>query len=159
MRIRQAVRRTSHRGSLSCRSRDRPSDLAHVPARDGPGRDRSFPISAGCRACSRGGAVLPRFMVLSTQSIQEIRPRSAADVYNNAILPYATGLAPSALTYSVTWQTSNSPTRAISTSIPPGLPMRNTVTVTVTYTWGPSLYKVGTLPLSSTSTSVVPMFY
>jgi Flp pilus assembly protein TadG len=84
---------------------------------------------------------------------------TAADVYNNAIKPQAVGLDLNAITYSVSWNTSNSPTRANPSSTPPGAPIANTVSVTVTYTWTPYLYKVGSLGLTSESTSTMPMSY
>ncbi len=67
-----------------------------------------------------------------------------ADIYNNAILPMAVGLNPSSLTYSVAWNTTNSP-------------YNNSVIVTVKYQWTPDLYITG--PLNLTSTSVMPMSY
>ncbi len=82
---------------------------------------------------------------------------TAADIYNNAILPMAIGLSPSKLSYSVTWNLSNSPTYANPGSNPPGAPMQNLVTVTVTYQWMPELYIAG--PINLTSTSVMPMSY
>ena len=71
-------------------------------------------------------------------------PATAADIYNNAILPMAVGLNPSHLTSSVTWNATNSP-------------YNNSVSVTVTYQWTPDLYITG--PLYLTSTSVMPMSY
>ena len=73
-------------------------------------------------------------------------PATAADIYNNAILPMAVGLNPSHLTPppSVTWNATNSP-------------YNNSVSVTVTYQWTPDLYITG--PLYLTSTSVMPMSY
>jgi Flp pilus assembly protein TadG len=82
---------------------------------------------------------------------------TAADIYNNAILPMAVGLTPSNLTYSVTWNTSNSPTSPNPNSNPVGLPLDNTVSVTVSYQWTPELYLTG--PFNLTSTSVMPMSY
>jgi len=80
---------------------------------------------------------------------------TAQDVYNNAVLPMAVGLNPSNLTYSVSWNTSNSPNHA--NPNPPGQPVYNSVIVTVTYQWTPDFYITG--PLSLTSTSVMPMSY
>ena len=76
------------------------------------------------------------------------------DVYNNAILPFATNLDLSQLSYSVTWNTSNMPYH---TTADYEKPMANTVTVTVSYKWFPEAYFVGPITLSSTST--VPMSY
>jgi Flp pilus assembly protein TadG len=82
---------------------------------------------------------------------------SASDVYNNAILPMAVGLDTSALTYSVTWNTKNSPTSYNPNSTPPGEPIYNDVIVTVNYQWSPEFYITG--PLTLTSTSKMPMSY
>jgi hypothetical protein len=79
---------------------------------------------------------------------------TAQDVYNNAILPLATSLDLSQLTYSITWNTSNMP-YTVSTDYEN--PTGNTVTVTVNYKWFPEAYLVGPFTLSSTST--VPMSY
>ena len=73
-----------------------------------------------------------------------------ADVYNNAILPAATAMNPSKLSYSVTWDASNMPLDA-TTSV--GTPTGNTVTVTVSYQWFPEVYLIGPYTLSSTSTA------
>ena len=76
---------------------------------------------------------------------------SAADVYNNAILPMAVGMDTSILTYSVTWSDSGkSPVVASTTSDPPGQPVGTTVTVTVSYVWS---------GVTVSSTSVMPMQY
>jgi Flp pilus assembly protein TadG len=82
---------------------------------------------------------------------------TATDIYNNAIQPMAIGLNTGSLSYSVTWNTSNSPTSYSSTSTPPGAPVNNSVSVTVTYSWTPELYVAG--PINLTSTSVMPMSY
>jgi len=63
---------------------------------------------------------------------------TAADIYNNAILPMAVGLTPAQLTCVLTMTS-------------------NTATVTVTYPWTPDLYITG--PLNLTSTSVMPITY
>ncbi len=76
------------------------------------------------------------------------------DVYNNAILPFATNLDLSQLSYTVTWNTDNMPYHTTSEY---EKPVANTVTVTVQYNWIPEAYFVGPLTLSSTST--VPMSY
>jgi hypothetical protein len=88
---------------------------------------------------------------------------TAADVFNNAIVPMAVGLNTSNayLTYSVTWtKTTPSgppPTYYNPNSTPPGEPIDNYVTVTVTYKWVPEAYVAG--PINLTSTSVMPMSY
>ena len=87
-------------------------------------------------------------------------------------LPMAVGLNSSNLTYQVQWGTavsgswvwtswvssSNSPPTSYNpNSTPPGEPLYNSVSVTVTYQWTPDLYITG--PLNLTSTSVMPMSY
>jgi Flp pilus assembly protein TadG len=79
---------------------------------------------------------------------------TAQDIYNNAILPQAGALNTSKLTYSVTWNKTNSPVSATNDY---EKPTGNTVTVTVTYTWMPEWFLVGPINLSSSST--VPMSY
>ncbi|MEK7214075.1 MAG: TadE/TadG family type IV pilus assembly protein [Chloroflexota bacterium] len=81
---------------------------------------------------------------------------TAADVYNNAILPLAVGLDTSKLTYTVVWSDSaQTPAVASTTSNPPGQPVASTVTVTVNYAtvdfWGAAIRLSGT--------SVVAMQY
>jgi len=82
-----------------------------------------------------------------------------ASIRSNAIVPMAVGLntSTSDLICTVTWNTSNSPTSYNPNSTPPGDPLRNTVSVTVTYKWKPWLYIGSTLSLTSTST--MPMSY
>jgi len=82
---------------------------------------------------------------------------TAADIYDNAILPMAVGLNTSNLTYSVTWNTTNSGTSYNPNSTPPGEPVYNSVSVTVTYPWVPEMYIIG--PINLTSTSVMPMSF
>ena len=82
---------------------------------------------------------------------------TGASIRSNAILPMAIGLNPNNLTSSVTWNTTNSPTSVNPNSTPPGWPLQNTVSVTVTYQWTPELYISGPISLSSTST--MPMSY
>lgn len=74
---------------------------------------------------------------------------TAADVYKNAILPYAVNLDPSHLSYTVTWDTDNMPYHMTADY---EKPVANTVTVTVHYTWLAGPYQVGSITLSSTST-------
>jgi Flp pilus assembly protein TadG len=78
---------------------------------------------------------------------------TADSIYTNAILPYATGLDTSKITYSVTWNTSNAPARSATVN---GQSVRvaNTVTVTVNYNWVPEAYLSG-ITLSSSSTAVM----
>lgn len=82
---------------------------------------------------------------------------TATTIMSNAITPMAVGLDPNKLTCTVTWNTSNSPTSYNPNSAPPGEPLQNTVSVTVTYQWKPWLYITSTLNLSSTAT--MPMTY
>ncbi len=76
------------------------------------------------------------------------------DIYNNAIVPFATNLDLSQLSYSVTWNANNMP---YSVNNDYETPTNNTVTVTVRYNWFPEAYLVGPIVLSSTST--MPMSY
>lgn len=78
---------------------------------------------------------------------------TAADVYNKVILPQAAGFDPNKLTYSVTWNTSNS---QFHTTTVNGVTAKtaNTVTVKVTYNWIPEVY-LGGVTLSSTSVSTM----
>jgi Flp pilus assembly protein TadG len=67
---------------------------------------------------------------------------TAADVYNNAILPMAVALDPSQITCNVTWNPNNTP--------------GSSVTVTVSYHWIPEAF----LPsMNLSSTSMVPVIY
>jgi Flp pilus assembly protein TadG len=65
---------------------------------------------------------------------------TAADVYNNVILPKAVALNPSQLSYNVAWTPDNN--------------VGSKVTVTVTYHWVPEAF-LPSMNLSSTSTVVV----
>jgi Flp pilus assembly protein TadG len=77
------------------------------------------------------------------------------DVYNQVIAPNATGLDLSKLTYSVTWNTSNSPYHMATVN---GLQVKvaNSVTVSINYQWIPETF-LGATNLSSTTVSV--MYY
>lgn len=79
---------------------------------------------------------------------------TAADVYNQAILPGAVGLNSEQLSYSVTWDKNNQPLW-VNNNVE--TPIGNKVTVTVTYTWIPEMYLVG--PYTLTSTSTAQMLY
>ena len=83
---------------------------------------------------------------------------AAADVYREAILPQAPGMA-GGLTYSVTWDRSNAQTHTVLVTDGGGQKQvatrTNFVSVTVTYTWNTGLF--GTIPV--TATSVSPMSY
>jgi Flp pilus assembly protein TadG len=78
---------------------------------------------------------------------------TAQDVYNQVISPKATALNLSHLTYSVTWNTSNSPYH-MATVNGQQIKMANTVTVTINYQWIPEAF-LGGKTLSSTSVSVM----
>jgi len=96
---------------------------------------------------------------------------TAADIYNNAILPMAVGLNTTYLSYQVQWGTdvsgswvwtswdssAKSPISYNPNSPPPGEPQYNSVSVTVTYQWTPDFPITG--PLNLTSISVMPMSY
>jgi Flp pilus assembly protein TadG len=75
------------------------------------------------------------------------------DVYNQVIAPNATGLDLSQLTYSVTWNSSNSPHHSATVN-GQQVNVANTVKVTVTYQWVPEAF-LGGITLSSTSVSVM----
>lgn len=78
-----------------------------------------------------------------------------ADIFNNAIAPYAVGLNAAGLSSTVSYNASNSPYR---TSIVSGniVATGNTVSVTVTYRWMPEAFLGG---ITLQSTSVMPMAY
>jgi Flp pilus assembly protein TadG len=67
-------------------------------------------------------------------------PATAADVYNNVILPKAVALDPKQLSYSVTWNPDNE--------------RGSSVTVKVTYHWVPEAF-LPSMNLSSSSTAVM----
>jgi Flp pilus assembly protein TadG len=78
---------------------------------------------------------------------------TATDVYNNVIKPEAVALDLSKLTYSVTWNTNNSPyhTTIVNNQL---VGVSNTVTVTINYQWVPELF-FGGVTVKSTSVSVM----
>jgi Flp pilus assembly protein TadG len=78
-----------------------------------------------------------------------------ADIYDNAIKPYAAGLSLSKLSYAVSYNAENSPATA---GIKNGdvVTTGNTVTVTLSYAWVPEAFLGG---MTLTSTSVMPMSY
>jgi Flp pilus assembly protein TadG len=73
---------------------------------------------------------------------------TAADVYNNAILPRAGGLDTTQLTYTVTWLDAGQMPTYTGGS---GLIVPNQVTVTVNYSWVPQLF-LGSMTLTGSST-------
>jgi len=79
-----------------------------------------------------------------------------ADIYNNVVLNMEAGLDPSQLNYSITYTTSNTPFHVTLDTNNNVIPIQNTVTVTLTYQWGPEAF-LGGITLSSTS--VMPMSY
>jgi Flp pilus assembly protein TadG len=78
---------------------------------------------------------------------------TATDIYNNAIAANNVSLDLSQLQSTVTWNTDNRPYHTI-VSNGTVVPVTNTVTVTITYTWIPEAYLGG---VTLTSTSVTPM--
>jgi len=97
---------------------------------------------------------------------------TASTIYTNSILPMATGLNTSNLTYQIKWGTAVSgkwvwtewdsandpaPTSPNPSSNPAGQPLYNAVRVKVTYQWMPQIYVTG--PINVSSTSVMPMSY
>jgi Flp pilus assembly protein TadG len=93
--------------------------------------------------------------VHGTQYAKDTKNTAAAptDVYNQVIAPNATGLNPAKLTYSVTWNQSNSPYHTATVN-GQQQNVANTLTVTVTYQWIPEAF-LGGVTLSSTSVSVM----
>jgi Flp pilus assembly protein TadG len=84
-----------------------------------------------------------RYASVRGASYQQTTGKSAAtaqDIYNNAILPKASGMVPGNITYNVVWSPNNQP--------------GSTVTVTINYEWVPTAY-VGTIQMSSTSVMTV----
>jgi Flp pilus assembly protein TadG len=75
------------------------------------------------------------------------------DIYNNAIKPYAVSLDLTKLTYTVSYNTSNSP-GTVGVQNGDVVNMRNTVTVTIQYYWVPEALLGG---ITLTSTAVMPM--
>ena len=80
---------------------------------------------------------------------------AAQDVYNNVIAPKAVSLNLNKLTYSVVWNSTNSPSNTVIVN-GASVQVANTVTVTVNYQWIPEAYLV---PMTLTSTSVCNMSY
>ena len=78
---------------------------------------------------------------------------TAQDVYNVVIAPNAATLDLSKLTYSVTWNTSNSPYH-VATVNGQQVKVANMVTVSITYHWIPETF-LGAVNLSSTTVSVM----
>jgi len=103
------------------------------------------------RDAARWASVHGTHYALDTHS----QAATAQDVYNQVIAPNATGLNLSKLTYSVTWNTSNSPYH-MATVNGQQVKVANTVTVSITYQWIPEAY-LGAINLSSTTVSV--MYY
>jgi Flp pilus assembly protein TadG len=106
-------------------------------------------VSRLARDASRWASVHGTQYALDTKNTAA----TATDVYNKVISPNAAGLDLTKLTYSVTWNTSNSPyhTATVNGS---QVNVANTVTVTITYQWVPEAL-VGGVNLSSTSVTVM----
>ena len=79
------------------------------------------------------------------------------DIYNTAIAPNMVILDPNKLTYSVTYNTSNSAARTSSAN-GQVIATQNTVTVTISYQWIPEAFWKGS-GITLSSTSVMPMSY
>jgi hypothetical protein len=95
--------------------------------------------------------------VRGTEYAKNVSGATAAtpeDIYENAIKPKIVGLDLSKVSYSVTWNSTNSPSTVTDSY---EAPTGNTVSVTVTYKWFPEWFLIGPITLSSTST--VPMAY
>jgi Flp pilus assembly protein TadG len=107
-------------------------------------------------ACAREGARYASVHGAQYQRETGQAAATAADIYTNAILPMAVGLDADQLSYTVTWNTSDAPARVNPNSNPPGQPITNTVSVTVSYNWIPEAYFPA---VTLTSTSVMPMSY
>jgi Flp pilus assembly protein TadG len=93
--------------------------------------------------------------VHGTQYAQDTKnpAATAQDVYDKVIAPRAAGLDLARLHYSVTWNTSNSPSHTATVSGQQE-EVANTVTVTIRYQWIPEAY-LRPVTLSSTSVSVM----
>ena len=81
-----------------------------------------------------------------------------ADVYTYGIKPFAGGMAPPDLTYSVTWDQDNSreSTRVETVNgVPTVVSRQNKVVVTVTYVWNTGMFG----PITVSSTCVMTMSY
>jgi Flp pilus assembly protein TadG len=78
---------------------------------------------------------------------------TAQDVYDKVIAPNAVGLDLSQLSYSVAWNTDNSPYHVVTVNNQP-VKVANTVTVTINYNWIPEAY-LGGVTMTSTSVSVM----
>jgi Flp pilus assembly protein TadG len=85
-------------------------------------------------------------------SEQKTTAATPQDVYNNGVKPRFMTVDPANVTYSVTYNQTNSPTSVGASYEKPSV---NTVTVTVAYTWMPEMYLVG--PITLTGTSTLPM--
>jgi Flp pilus assembly protein TadG len=77
-------------------------------------------------------------------------------LFNNVIAPMAAGFDTTQMGYSITYNTSNWPYHTVLDANNNVVPVQNTVTVTLTYTWVPEAF-LGGITLSSTS--VMPMSY
>ncbi|GBD35584.1 hypothetical protein HRbin36_00697 [bacterium HR36] len=82
-------------------------------------------------------------------------PATAQDIFQRLIVPRAIGLDISRLSCTVTWDTSNAPSR-ITVQNNQVIAVANTVTVTVRYQWIPEAFLGG---ITLRSTSISPMYY
>jgi Flp pilus assembly protein TadG len=98
-----------------------------------------------------------RYASLHGKDYQQEVGRQAAteqDIIEKVILPRAVALSRQNLTCTVVWSGGTAPT-TVSGDVQ--RPIRNTVTVTVTYKWFPELFLVG--PYSLTSSSTAPILF
>lgn len=103
------------------------------------------------RDASRWASVHGSDYALATKN----SPATATDIYNQVIVPNATGMDLSKLSQpTVTWSTNNSPYHVATTTSGQQQNVANTVTVTITYKWIPEAF-LGGITLSSTSVSVM----
>jgi Flp pilus assembly protein TadG len=115
----------------------------------GLGMFRYQQVARLARDASRWASVRGSQYALDTQKPAATK----TDVYNQAIVPNATGLDLTQLNYSVTWNPTNSQYHA-GTVNGQQANIANTVTVTITYNWIPEAI-LGGITLSSTSVSVM----
>lgn len=115
----------------------------------GMGIHRYHQVAQLARAASRWASVHGTLYAADTGKTAA----TSQDVYDQAIVPNTAGLDTSHLTYSVTWNASNSPYHSATVN-GKTVNVANTVTVTVNYSWIPEAY-LGGVTLSSTSVTVM----
>jgi Flp pilus assembly protein TadG len=97
-------------------------------------------------------------MVHGTQYAKDanVSAPTPTDIYNAVILPKAIALDPNQLSYTITYNTSNTPYHTTVDANGNTVPVYNTVTVTITYNWIPEFFLGG---ITLTSTSSMQMSY